>query len=175
MKTIEEIYQLLKTEFNDDVKELKQLPVDPFIEINPLKTDLICKFLKDNIETDFDYMLCVSGVDEADGNKVKDAEGNTLIEGGNLAVYYHLASISKTHKLTLKALCPRNNPIVKSVTEIWKTADWQEREIYDLLGIVFENHPNLERILMPYDWEGYPLRKDYKNLEFYHGIKIAAE
>ena len=63
-------------------------------------------------------------------------------------------------------------PQVPSVSSIWKTADWHEREAFDLVGIEFTNHPDLRRILLPSDWEGYPLRKDYKEQEEYHGIKV---
>jgi NADH-quinone oxidoreductase subunit C len=77
------------------------------------------------------------------------------------------------HKLTIKVSASRENPQVKSVANIWRSADWNEREAYDLYGINFINHPDLRRILMPYDWEaGYPLRKDYKNPEFYQGMKV---
>ena len=63
-------------------------------------------------------------------------------------------------------------PEFKSITSVYRTADWHEREAYDLLGIFFEGHPDLRRILLPDDWEGFPLRKDYKNAEYYKGIKI---
>jgi NADH-quinone oxidoreductase subunit C len=90
---------------------------------------------------------------------------------------YHLSSIPHKKQLTLKVIREFNRttetmPVFKTVSHLWKTADWQERETYDLLGIWFEGHPDLRRILLPDDWEGYPLRKDYKTAEYYKGIKI---
>jgi len=76
------------------------------------------------------------------------------------------------HKLTLKVLLPRDNPVVPSVERVWRAADWHEREAYDLFGIIFEGHHNLKRILLPEDWEGHPLRKDYKVQEYYQGMKV---
>jgi NADH-quinone oxidoreductase subunit C len=76
-------------------------------------------------------------------------------------VNYHLLSLDRNERLRLKVRLGRSDPSVRSVTEIWPTANWHERENYDLMGIRFEGHPELARILMPDDWEGYPQRKDY--------------
>jgi NADH-quinone oxidoreductase subunit C len=74
---------------------------------------------------------------------------------------YHLVSIPRRAKLRLRVRLPGENPAIESVTSVWPGADWMEREVFDLLGIRFEGHPNLRRILLPEDWEGYPLRRDY--------------
>ena len=76
-------------------------------------------------------------------------------------VNYHLVSLDRRERLRLKVRVPGSNPAVPSVTTIWLTANWHERENFDLFGIRFEGHPDLRRILMPDEWEGYPLRKDY--------------
>jgi len=74
---------------------------------------------------------------------------------------YHLLSISRRDVLRLRVRLPGESPVIETVVPVWPTADWHEREIFDLFGIRFEGHPNLRRLLMPDDWEGYPLRKDY--------------
>ena len=74
---------------------------------------------------------------------------------------YHLLSISRRDSIRLRVRLPGDSPVIESVVPVWPTANWHEREIFDLFGIRFEGHPNLQRILMPDDWEGYPLRKDY--------------
>jgi NADH-quinone oxidoreductase subunit C len=111
----------------------------------------------------FDYLACVTGVD----NGVKE---NTL------DVIYHLNSIPYEHSIIIKVVVSREvekeEVGIESVSSIWKTADWQEREIFDMFGLKFFNHPDLRRILLPGDWEGYPLRKDYQEQETYHGIKV---
>jgi len=89
-------------------------------------------------------------------------------------VVYHLHSLERNLRLRLKcrvasAAAPAVNPEIDSVTGIWRSADWYEREVFDMFGIGFRNHPNLVRILMPIDWEGYPLRKDYP----VHGYKYS--
>ena len=95
------------------------------------------------------------------------------MKGGTISVYYHLESLKFRHKILLKVLTDRDMPEVASVVDTWKAANWHEREAYDMFGLKFINHPDLKRILMPYDWEaGYPLRKDYENPEFYQGMKV---
>jgi len=120
---------------------------------------LVCEQLHKNPETYFDMLTCVTGVDNG-------PEANTM------EVIYQLYSIPFNHSLMLKVILPRENPEIESVTSIWKSADWLEREVFDMFGIVFKNHPDLRRILMPADWNDYPLRKDYKHEETYRGIKI---
>lgn len=75
---------------------------------------------------------------------------------------YHLYSLALKHSAAVKARCPKGTPFIPSVTAIWPSADFQEREVYDLLGVVFTSHPNLKRILLAADFDGHPLRKDYK-------------
>lgn len=124
----------------------------------------VCKELRDNPDTWFDFLSSLSAVDYG-------AEQNKF------GVVYHLSSIIKNHTLVLKVIVENNReeqnlPVFKSVSSVWKTADWHEREAFDLMGLYFENHPDLRRILLPDDWEGYPLRKDYKAADTYHNIKI---
>jgi NADH-quinone oxidoreductase subunit C len=160
MKKPEEIFQLLKDNFPAANLELKtDLPTEAIIVVSPLEIDKITLFLRDSSELLFDDLMNLSGVDEP--------------KAGLLSVYYHLGSTKFRHKIMLKVSTDRNKPEVSTVTEVWKAADWHEREAYDLLGIIFINHPDLRRILMPYDWDaGYPLRKDYENPEFYQGMKV---
>jgi NADH-quinone oxidoreductase subunit C len=174
MKTVEEVFSVLKSKFPEAVFNLVTAqPVDPFIEVSPLEVDKISLFLRDTNDLLFDNLMVLSGVDDANGETKKDADGGITITGGTLSVYYHLESTSLRHKAVLKASTPREKAEVVTVSEIWKSADWHEREAYDLIGIIFLNHPDLRRILMPYDWEaGYPLRKDYRNPEFYQGMKV---
>src|SRR5687767_6185507 len=112
-----------------------------------------------NPTTYFDMLSCITGIDN--GAQVATME-----------VVYNLYSIPFNHHLMIKVMLPRENPEIESVSQIWKTANWHEREIFDMYGINFKNHPDLRRILMPADWEGYPLRKDYKHQEYYRNIKI---
>lgn len=174
MKSSEEIYNILKEKFPEGILDfVTDVPVDKFINVNPLFIDKVCEFLADGEELQFDSLMNLSGVDDANKKMVKDDDGNTKMEGGTLSVVYHIESTKLKHKLILKVSTDLENPEVPSVAEIWKHANWEEREAYDMFGIVFLNHPDLRRILMPYDWTaGYPLRKDYKNPEFYQGMKV---
>ena len=174
MKTSEEIFNILKEKFGEAIGELiSDKPAESVIVVSPMEIDKVCLFLRDEKDLEFNSLMNLSGVDDANGEKVKDENENEILKGGALSVYYHLESINLKHKVTLRVSTDRENPEVVSVEEIWRTADWHEREAYDMFGIKFLNHPDLRRILMPYDWEaGYPLRKDYQNPEFYKGMKV---
>jgi NADH-quinone oxidoreductase subunit C len=124
----------------------------------------ICLELHTNSQTYFDLLSCISGIDNGP-------------DKGTMEVIYHLYSIPFNHSLVLRVELPRSKEgegaiEIPSVTTIWKTAYWHEREAYDMFGVIFKGHPDLRRILLPADWEGYPLRKDYKEQEYYHGIKV---
>lgn len=108
----------------------------------------------------FDMLSCVTGIDNGP-------------EAGTMEVAYNLYSIPLDHHLMIKVVLSRANPDVESVCSIWKTANWHEREIFDLFGIHFHNHPDLRRILLPADWEGHPMRKDYKHQDYYRNVKVA--
>lgn len=105
----------------------------------------------------FNYLQCQGGYDVGPGEE--------------LVSFYHLIKVSddadQPEEVRVKVFLPRENPTISSVYWIWKSADWQERETYDMFGIVYEGHPNLKRILMPEDWVGWPLRKDYISPDFY--------
>jgi len=175
MKTPKEIFDILKNEFDNAIIAIdKDIPTEQIISVDPLQINIIGKFLRDDKELMFDSLMCLSGVDDANGTKQKEEDGSEIIIGGTLSVYYHLHSVQLGHKITLRVSTPREDAKVESVENVWKCADWHEREAFDLLGITFLNHHDLRRILMPYDWEaGHPLRKDYKNPEFYQGMKVA--
>lgn len=113
-----------------------------------------------NPMTYFDMLSCITGIDNG-------------AEAATMEVAYNLYSIPFNHQLMIKVMLTRDKPEIESVSHIWKTANWLEREIFDMYGIHFKNHPDLRRILMPADWEGHPLRKDYKHQEYYRDIKVA--
>lgn len=173
--TVEEILDKLKEKFPESEFILdNELPVEPFIVVNPLEIAKVSEFLRVEEGLKFDTLMNLSGVDDNNAQKVKDDEGNVTLEGRTLSVFYHLHSMELDHKVALRVSAPIEKPEIESVESIWKCADWHEREAYDMYGIIFLNHPNLIRILMPYDWEegSYPLRKDFETPEFYNGMKI---
>ena len=92
-----------------------------------------------------------------------------------MAVAYDLQSVTHRHSFAVKVYVPRATPKLPTVIDLWPSADWHEREAFDLLGIDFEGHPDLRRILLAEDWEGYPLRKDYLFPREYHGIPASVE
>ncbi|HHE55274.1 MAG TPA: NADH-quinone oxidoreductase subunit C [Caldithrix abyssi] len=154
-----EIFKKLQDQFGEAVQELNDEVMQPYIKIAPDKTNEIAQFLRDEEDLQFDYLMCLSGLDL----------------GENLGVVYHLYSMKLKHKIVLKTEVSKEKPDVHTVANIWRTADWHEREAYDLLGINFVNHPDLRRILLPDDWEGHPLRKDYKPQKSWHGIPVTLD
>jgi NADH-quinone oxidoreductase subunit C len=152
-----EIFNLLKNEFGDAIIEVKQEAVQPWILVAPDHIRPVCLFLRENEKTKFDYLSCLSGMDYT---------------AGFMGTVYHIESLHFRHKAILKTRCSKEKPHIQSVSSVWGCADWHEREAFDLFGIIYDGHPNLQRILLPEDWVGHPLRKSYKVQEFYHGIKV---
>lgn len=113
--------------------------------------------LRDDPELDFNSLLLLSSLDNADGT---------------LSLVYNLESTRKRHLLTVKLTVPVSNAVVASVTSVWYHANWHEREAWDMMGITFSGHPDHRRILLDDDWPGHPLRKDFVEPEFYHGMKV---
>lgn len=153
----EEIYQKLKEKFGDDIVSSDFAAIDPFIVINPKAAAAAGHFLSAEPDLAFDTLMCLSGVD---------------YPPDRIEVVYHLFSMKWRHKIALKAPLPRDNPSLPTVESIWRVANWHEREAYDLLGIKFEGHSDLRRILLPDDWEGHPLRKDYTAPKQYRGMPV---
>jgi NADH-quinone oxidoreductase subunit C len=154
----QEVFDSLTTHFGEAVLEGKLDGVlDPYIRIAPERIRDVCLFLRDDPAMQFDTLNLLTGMDYTKGK---------------LGVVYHCSSIALQHKIVLKVEVTVENPHVQSVESVWKTANWHEREAYDMIGLVFDGHPDLRRILLPDDWEGYPLRKDYKVPEFYNGMKV---
>ncbi|HOE95472.1 MAG TPA: NADH-quinone oxidoreductase subunit C [Candidatus Sumerlaeota bacterium] len=156
--TPQEIHARLTERFGDAIGPWTEPERgDPHIAVAPGSLHAVCAFLRDDPELQFDYLQLISGVDWTD----------------RLSSVYHLMSLSRGHGVVLRVDLERGNPRVASVADLWPTADWHEREAWDLLGIVYEGHPGLRRILLPEDWEGHPLRKDYAAPAAYHGVTNA--
>ena len=132
---------------------------DRFIVVPARDSRAVCERLRDDAILDFDSLMCLAGHDD----------------GEFLQVNYFLHSMAHTHKVQIKVLLPREEAKIESVEDIWKVANYFEREAYDLYGIVFRGHPDLRRILNPDDWQGWPMRKDYVQPETYHGIALDRE
>lgn len=146
----------LKGAHGDAVLETVTDCGDPFVVVDPKRILDVLTYLKDSPETNLDCLSLLTGVDyPADG----------IME-----VVYHLDSIRRNTPYVVKAKVDRDDCRLPSVTSIFNTAKWHEREVYDLSGVHFEGHPNLTRILCADDWVGHPLRKDYAWPEQYHGI-----
>ena len=117
----------------------------------------IAKFLKDDKEMLFDYLMSITSYD--------------LGESVKFGIAYNLYSTSLKHYIEIRVEVEEGVEI-PTVSNLWKAADWHEREAYDLMGVKFTDHPYMKRILLPEDWEGYPLRKDYKTPDYYNGMPI---
>ncbi|WP_394678895.1 NADH-quinone oxidoreductase subunit C [uncultured Sphingobacterium sp.] len=160
--TFDEIKSMLVSKFGTQIilKEDRN-GLQPALFIDKADIAAVCLFLRDTEGLYFDFLSNLTAVDYQT----------------YFAVVYHLNSLPYQHGLVLKVELPGNRslnelPEIPSLTSVWRTADWHEREAFDLMGIYFEGHPDLRRILLPDDWEGYPLRKDYEEAEKYHGIHI---
>ncbi len=151
--TDDPIVDRLRQQFPEAVLEAIQLDW-PTLRIARDYILRVCRFLRDDAEAQFDFLTDLTG------RHIPDAEKP-------FQVIYHLYSFPRNARLRLKVDVGQDEAI-PSVVEVWSGANWMEREVYDLFGIRFENHPDLRRLLLPEDWEGHPLRKDYPLLFRYN-------
>jgi NADH-quinone oxidoreductase subunit C len=157
-----DIHARLSARFGDAIGVLAGTRRDNFCAtVRPAEIAAVSDFCKTEPDLAFDCLSNLSGIDYPKRNVIE--------------VVYHLYSYLHRHLFTLKVEAPRDNPSVPTVAGVWSHADWQEREVFDLLGVIFEGHPDLRRILMPEDWPGHPLRKDFVEPEEYHGISTSRE
>ena len=154
--TQEEVCAQLKERFGEAVGALSETKGDRFVVVKGDQIVDVCRYLKTTTGLEFDYCQDITAI---------DWPARKVIE-----VVYHLYSFMHRHGVVVKAETDRDKPSIATVESVWKAATWLEREIYDLFGVNFEGHSDLRRILMPDDWVGHPLRKDYKEAGGYHGI-----
>jgi NADH-quinone oxidoreductase subunit C len=173
--TAADIVALLEQKFAERIKVKKLDALDPYVVVEPADLVAVCRYLRDEPRLSFELLNCISGVDylEPDAKKAPKAGFEPHTE-----VVYHLSSFTHRHRFVVKLILPRwrdnqpgELPEVPSLTSLWPTADWHEREVYDLSGVHFTGHPDLRRILLSEDWVGHPLRKDYEFPLEYHGIR----
>ena len=151
--------------FDDIVKFIESKAAGQFtrierkevLSVTPGNWTEVSKLLKKESDLDFDYLMCISSYDN----------GDDKIYG----VAYNLYSTTKNHYLEVRVEA-EDGISIPSVVSLWQTANWHEREAYDMMGIQFEGHPDLKRILLSDDWEGHPLRKNFKEPDYYHGMPV---
>ncbi len=131
----------------------------PYVIIDAENLFSYANFLLKNKDLYFDFLECITAIDNG-------------IDKNTFDLVYNFYSIVYQHSFVVKVVVDRKQPKICSLSSIWKTANWHEREIFDLFGINFDNHPDMRRILNPEDWQGFPLRKDYQVQSDYHGIKV---
>ena len=167
---------------------------DPFIVVAGPRIEEVCRSCRDDAALRFDFCQSITALDtgeprglEGVGEEAKPREGvspegangrlvrpetngRSSAPGETLTCVYHLYSYAHRHTLVLKAATPRATAHLPSCVAVWACADWYEREAYDLFGVVFDGHPDLRRLLLPDDWAGHPMRKDWKEGPTYNGI-----
>lgn len=155
--TPEDVCSQLKATFGEAVGGLSETRGDRFVTVKGDKIVDVCRFLRQTAGLEFDYCQDITAV---------DWPARKVIE-----VVFHLYSLVHKHALVLKVETDREAPSLATVEGVWKGANWLEREVYDLFGVTFVGHSDLRRILLPDDWVGHPLRKDYQEAGGFHGIE----
>jgi len=180
------IYELLAEHLGEAALGFNDEGVEAYADIAPAKIAEAALFLRDDERLRFNQLMCLSGIDwdgydeNGKGKSVAilgylptgEAETSDRVGEGDFGVAYHLFSHDLRHKFTMRVRVPRDVAAVPTVSNIWSTANWHEREAWDLVGIRFEGHPNLRRMLLDDDWVGHPLRKDYVMPSNYNGVQM---
>ena len=149
------IHARLREQFGDVIGALEGAGTNAFATIDPARIAEVGAFCRDDDALKFDCLSNLSGVDYP--------------KQAHIQIVYHLFSYSLRHTFVLKVNAKRDDPVVATVSSVWSAGDWQEREVFDLLGVSFTGHPDLRRILMPDEWQGHPLRKDYSIVKMDEG------
>jgi len=152
----QEIFARLEQQFPGKVHDFKGEVAEPYLTVDGAAIVDVCRFLRDDGGLKFEVLSDLTALDWPKEEKIQ--------------LVYHLYSYTHKQQLVLKVDLPRDDPKAPTMEAVWKVANWFEREVYDLFGVVFENHSDLRRIMLPEDWVGYPLRKDYVEQEEYDGI-----
>ncbi len=140
-----EVIQEIARKFPASVKEVVEYAGETTLVVEPGQAKAVLRFLRES--AGFNYLADISSAHWPDE--------------GRIDVVYMPRSLKTAEQLRVRVPLPAENPVIETVSDIWRTADWLEREVYDLMGVRFGGHPNLSRILLPEDFEGYPLRKEY--------------
>lgn len=140
--------EALQAKFPDAVQSVEEFRGEITVVVDGEKIVEICQYCRDTEGLAYNFLSDVTGIDY-------------LPQEPRFGIAYHLYSMIHNRSLRLKVLLPGDKPVVPSVVGVYPTANWMEREIFDLLGVTFTDHPDLRRILMPDGWDGHPLRKDY--------------
>ncbi|MFQ5683263.1 MAG: NADH-quinone oxidoreductase subunit C [Candidatus Binatia bacterium] len=151
-----EIVSRLNRQFPGKISGFKEDALEPYLHADVQVIVEVCRYLRDEPDLKFEILSDLTAVDAPKENKIQ--------------VVYHLQSYSHRHQIVLKVDLSREEPRIPTVEGVWKGANWLEREVFDLFGVVFEGHSDLRRILLPEDWSGHPLLKDYVEQEEYDGI-----
>jgi len=159
--TTDGIHERLRSAFGDDVGPLAEAKVDASCVVKRERIVEIARFLKSEPGLELEFLEDLTAVDWPKRNVIE--------------IVYHLLSYRHRHAIVLKVELDRAAPKVSTVEGVWKAANWFEREVYDLFGVEFSGHPDLRRIMLPDDWVGHPLRKDYQDQGGWHGISSYRE
>ena len=183
------IYELLAEHLGEAALGFNEDGVEAYAVIEPAKIAEAALFLRDEDSLQFNQLMCLSGIDwdgydeNGKGKSVAilgyqdtgEPETSDRVGEGDFGVAYHLFSHALFHKFTLMVRVPRSVASVPTVSHVWSTANWHEREAWDLVGIRFEGHPNLRRMLLDEDWVGHPLRKDYQMPSMYNAVPMSGK
>ena len=154
------IHQKIRDAFGERVLHFEEKALQPWVVVAPEAIAEVAAFCKSDPDLLLDNLMCLSGVDYPKENPPR------------MEVVYHLFSYTHRHRFVLKVHLPREGAHLPTVERVWGVANWHEREAYDMFGMVFDGHSDPRRILLPDDWEGHPLRKDWVDPEFYNGMRV---